>query len=209
MIKNEIGNVHGRLTVIAHVGSSKGKAKWACRCSCGNIKVVSGDSLRRKTIQSCGCLQMEFMRNNSATHRLTKTRTYRSWQEMKARCYNIKSISYPNYGGRGISVCEQWMQFENFLNDMGIRPAKTFLERIDNAKNYSPENCVWATRIEQNRNRRNNVKIEYNGKTQCLSAWCEELKLPYPRIYYRVSVKHWLINKAFETPFVEHKDRFK
>ena len=206
MRKDETGKVFGRLTVISFAGSNSGKAEWNCICECGKNKIASGDSLRTGKIKSCGCFQKESRGQNLKTHAMSRSPTYRSWQEMKQRCFDPSAISYPNYGARGISICKRWMKFENFLADLGVRPEGTSLERNNNSKGYSKSNCRWASRKEQNRNKRSNVKIKYRGKTKCLSEWCEELKLPYPRTYYRIS-NGWSPVKAFETPFVEHKYR--
>jgi hypothetical protein len=131
---------------------------------------------------------------------MSKTPTYRSWQEMHARCTDLTAISFPNYGARGIKVCARWNSFENFLNDLGTRPVGHSLERNDNFKNYTPKNCRWATRTEQNRNKRSNRVLLYKGELCCLSEWCERLAIPYSRTYYRVVVKKWPIEKAFEEP---------
>ena len=155
---------------------------------------------------SCGCYQKETRGMSRKTHGLTNSFTYRSWQMMKKRCTSPNDVSYKNYGARGISYPPRWETFENFLKDMGERPSGTFLERIDNSKNYSKSNCKWATRTEQNRNRRLNILFRYKRQTKCLAEWCELLNLPYPRTYHRLS-KGWSVEKAFTTPFVKHKDR--
>lgn len=108
-------------------------------------------------------------------HGMIHTREYGSWSAMKKRCLVPENKSYPNYGGRGITVCQEWIDsFEQFYKDMGDRPANTTLHRIDNDGNYCPENCKWATPAEQARDRRSNVWIEYNGKEQCISDWANE-----------------------------------
>ena len=208
MIKNEVGKIYGRLVVVERSPSVGGKAMWLCRCSCGNTKTVSGDSLRQGKVRSCGCFQQE-SRTKARTHGMSRSPTYRSWQEMRVRCNDKFAISYANYGGRGVRVCKRWDRFENFLADMGVRPKGAFLERKNNNRNYTPKNCVWATRLQQNRNKRSNVTVEYKGRKTCLSAWCEELDLPYPRMYYRIVVKGWVARTAFETPFLTHKERIK
>lgn len=199
-MKDEIGNVYGRLTVIARAGSAGSKAAWLYRCSCGVEKIASGDSLRQGNIKSCGCYRREFSTTKNTTHGMTRTPTYRSWQEMRVRCADPTSISYPNYGGRGIKVCKRWARFENFLADMGVRPEGLSLDRRNTAKNYIPSNCKWSSRTEQNRNKRSNVVVSYRGKRRCLSEWCELLSLPYPRVYYRIVINKWATARAFETP---------
>lgn len=205
--KNELGNTYGRLTVISQTASVNEKAAWLCACSCGNSKVVTGDGLRTGRVVSCGCYRSECYGKNSITHGMARTPTYRSWQEMRTRCSDPTSVSFPNYGERGVKVCRRWKKFENFLADMGIRPVGTSLDRRNVNKGYSKSNCRWATRVEQNRNKRSNVMVRYNRTTKCLSAWCEELNIPYPRTYNRIVINGWSPKKAFETPFVKHSDR--
>lgn len=111
-------------------------------------------------------------------HGMTKTREYRSWHTMKTRCYHKECPSYQDYGGRGITVCDRWLGsdgFQNFLMDMGRRPLRTTLDRIDNNAGYEPSNCRWATRKEQQNNTRRNVLITYNGKTLNMTQWAEKL----------------------------------
>lgn len=125
------------------------------------------------------------------------TPTYQSWQAMKQRCNNTKHACYQNYGGRGIKVCPRWETYSNFLADMGERPEGCSIDRIDNDLGYTLENCKWSTRTEQNRNNTQNRLINYQGKTKCLSAWCELLGLTYPRVYMRVFKLNWSTEDAF------------
>jgi hypothetical protein len=106
-----------------------------------------------------------------------RTPTYRSWSNMHTRTYDPTHPSYPNYGGEGVLVCERWASYDAFYEDMGERPDGMTLDRIDNTKGYEPGNCRWATPKEQNRNKRDNVMLTFNGKTQCVAAWGEELGL--------------------------------
>lgn len=127
------------------------------------------------------------------------TRTYQSWQAMRNRCTNPRAVDFARYGGRGIGVCQRWIQFQNFLTDMGERPTGTSLDRIDNAGDYSPENCRWATRKEQCRNRRSSRHICYRGEVLTLAEWIERLGLKKGLIENRL--KHgWSPARAFETP---------
>jgi hypothetical protein len=161
------GKVFGRLTVLKRGKTSKwGHIHWACRCSCGNVKEICGTSLKKKNSSSCGCLQKELLTERNKTHGMHGSPEYISWQSMKNRCYNLERDNYHNYGGRGIIVCDRWLNsFENFYEDMGPRPDDDYysLDRIDSNGNYEPSNCRWATDEEQIINRRT-TKI--NGKKE-------------------------------------------
>ncbi|MCK5015416.1 MAG: AP2 domain-containing protein [Candidatus Omnitrophica bacterium] len=144
----------GRLTVICRVENDKnGIAVWRCLCVCGNIKNIRGNNLVRGT-KSCGCLQKESASKCFMTHGMRNTSEYKVWLDIRQRCNNPNNKSYVNYGGRGITVCEKWLKFENFFEDMGNRPDGLTIERIDNDKGYYKENCKWATYSEQGRNKR-------------------------------------------------------
>jgi len=170
-----------------HIFSSGRRARmFKCRCDCGNIANVFSCNLKSGKTLSCGCLKNEELRKRSLTHGMSKTKIYNIWILMHRRCNNPKIKDYPNYGGRGIRVCDHWNRFENFYADMGEGPDKLTLERIDNNGNYNSENCKWATRKEQRRNSRNTRKIEYQGKTKYLIEWAKELKISYHALYKRL-----------------------
>ena len=193
LIKNEIGRSYGALTVTGFSHSKPGAAFWTCKCKCGTVVAVRGNSLRSGNTTSCGCSQIK--------HGMTGTKTYKSWTGLMHRCYYPEDISYINYGGRGIKVCKRWHDFSAFFADMGERPTGCSIDRVHGDKGYSKSNCVWSTRKTQNRNHRGNRQITYLGRTQCLSAWCEELGLKYPRMYFRIIVRKWSPEKAFTDPF--------
>jgi hypothetical protein len=132
-------------------------------------------------------------------HNMSKTKVYHTWVLMMNRCHNKKDSSYFKYGARGISVCEKWKTFENFLEDMGLPLAHESIDRIDNNGNYSPENCRWATRKEQCRNRRSNRIYTLNGKSKTLKEWSEIYKINYQTLHNRVHTQKWPIMRALTT----------
>ncbi len=134
------------------------------------------------------------------------TSTYTAWCAMKSRCYSPTSTSYDNYGAKGITVCTRWRDsFENFLQDIGEKPNKTYsIERINNAKGYFPENCRWATASEQNRNYGRNVFITYAGRRQCLADWANELAINKATLRYRLKAG-WTVDDAFKLPVSIYK----
>ena len=134
-----------------------------------------------------------------ATHGMSFSRTYGIWGNMLYRCNAESASNYQDYGGRGISVCDRWHSFDAFLEDMGPQPTGMTLERKDVNGNYSPQNCIWATRKEQARNRRNNVSVEFNGKSMCLIAFAEYIKKPY-RVVLQRWTRGWSIERIAKTP---------
>lgn len=174
---------YGRLTVVKP--SLVDPEKWVCQCDCGKAKEINGCSLRRGLTQSCGCLHVEAMKARG-THHKSKTKIYRLWSMMLDRCNNQKNKYYPRYGKRGIKVCERWETFDNFYADMGERPNGKSLDRIDNDQGYTPDNCRWASPREQNINKADNRRLTYQGKTQTLLEWSEELGINYNTLNTRV-----------------------
>jgi len=181
------GQRFGRLVAIKRV-SRKPYTLWACRCDCGNNTVVRLGHLRAGATQSCGCL----VRETSTTHGQWGTPEYNAWNTMKQRCLNPNNPRWHQYGGRGITVCEQWLPFENFIADMGQKPSPEHsLDRIDNESGYRPDNCRWATRSEQCRNSR----ASYNS----IAAKCRARGITYATVKDRRR-KGWTLRQALNTP---------
>lgn len=165
---NLLGRRFNRLLVIAPAQSKNGRTFWNCQCNCGNQKEIATTPLLNGLTQSCGCLHKERVSEAKKTHGQSKNHTtpeYVAWLHMKSRCYNENNDSYGRYGGRGITVCERWLEsFENFFADIGKRPEGMSLERIDNSQGYTPQNCKWATVFEQANNKRNNFFVIWEGQ---------------------------------------------
>lgn len=156
------GRAFGRLTVLSRDYAGRGRARWFVECACGVRKSVDGYHMKVGRIQSCGCYLHEvtvaqapalLRRDGNPSHGMSKTPVYFVWKAMRQRCQNPKARDYRHYGARGIAVCDRWQSFENFYSDMG-EPHGLTLERRDNDRGYSPDNCIWATQSDQVRNRR-------------------------------------------------------
>lgn len=188
------GQIFGRLKVLEHFkivdrSGKRVRTKWRCKCECGNITDVAGSSLRSGNTKSCGCLHKEKMSILKKIHGLRHSSEYYSWSAMRSRCSNPKNIRYKNYGGRGIKVCDEWLNdFVQYYKDMGPKPSpKHSIDRINNDGDYEPRNCRWATRNEQQRNTGQNVWLTYKGETKTQSEWSKELGMT--RTTIRVKLK--------------------
>ncbi len=188
--KNHFGKKFGKLTVISFAGfkeypSGTRFSRWNCECECGNIRDYPTGALLNGVLRQCWQCGI----NYRTKHGKHATKTYRCWISMKSRCSNKKHKMFYLYGGRGISVCDRWLDsFENFLADVGeCPPDKKSLDRFPNKNgNYEPGNCRWATAKEQSRNMRRNKIITFNGVSKCVAEWAEELGIHQGALRYRL-----------------------
>ena len=186
------GSVFGSLLAVKQVGqNTKNQWIWECLCECGKTVLVVSDSLRRGHTQSCGCLRLKRLRESITTHghaaQGDHSITYTTWQVMLQRCENPKNPAYPEYGGKGITVCERWHTFEHFLKDMGERPSMHYsIDRISNNWGYDPSNCRWATKKEQQRNRADCHFVTAFGETRTIAEWTEISHLSFSTISGRL-----------------------
>ena len=201
--KDITGQKFGRLTALYRLHNTKGRVKWLCVCKCGNLVEVTSHDLQQNNTKSCGCLHTEILvkRNKiNATHGQSHARIYRTWTNIRDRCYNNVNPNYNNYGGRGIAVCDEWKDnfqaFYDWSMANGYDDTLT-IDRVDNNKGYEPNNCRWATQKQQARNRRSNRNYTINGETYCLSKWCEIYNINYQTAVYRLN-HNWTIEKALE-----------
>ncbi|DBA08807.1 hypothetical protein PALA5_05049 [Pseudomonas aeruginosa] len=179
--------------------SNRGRS--VCRCDCGAIHEASNGNIRHGKTKSCGCLKAQ---GNHRTHGSTGTLTHKRWLSMTRRCRDEKCIGYENYGGRGITVCDRWMSFENFLADMGECQPDMTLDRIDPNGNYEPDNCRWADKTTQARNTRANRLMTWNGQTHCVEEWAEIIGVSSRSLMSRIRLG-WSDEKALSTPIRQHK----
>lgn len=184
-IRDLTGQKFQMLTALELRGrNEKRQTLWLFRCDCGTEKVLWGASVAHGYTKSCGCWQKANPARKS--HGESGSRTFQSWASMRQRCTNPTNPRYADYGGRGISVCERWNSFENFLLDMGERPAGATIDRFpNNDGNYEPGNCRWASMTEQNRNRRTTINVEHDGETLPLKAWADRVGVSYKTIWHR------------------------
>lgn len=178
-------------------------AFWHCRCSCGTVRSVKAGSLTQGKSISCGCARLDAV----IDHGMTKTREFKSWDSMIQRCTNPKAPDFPKYGGRGITICPQWLEsFNNFYRDMGDRPQGKSLDRLDVNGNYEPGNCRWATRSEQQRNKSNQIQVTAFGRTQTVGLWSLETGVDSKAIHWRIKTG-WPPERAVTEPKAARKRR--
>lgn len=215
-IENDlIGKIFGRLKVVSYSHKEKKENNvgflhyYNCICECGNKCLVERNSLKYGNTKSCGCIHKEqIVKRNKNTAKLSGDsvkyeRLYNIYNAMINRCYSINNEKYNNYGGRGIKICDEWLNgwncFKNWALSNGYSDNLT-IDRINVDGNYEPNNCRWVTNKVQANNKTNNKYLEYNGETKTLSEWCDELNLPYHTIKARLNKLGMTVEEAFNTP---------
>lgn len=195
-IKDLTGQKFNHLTVIGI--AERNPLKWECQCDCGNTTGVRTCNLTRGLVKSCGCIH----HRGNPTHGQCYTRVYRIYAKILRRCFVTDDPAYKNYGGRGITMCEEWRNsfeaFSEWAYSNGYADGKT-IDRIDNNGDYSPENCRWATPSEQANNTRRNRNFTLNGKTQTLAQWCNEYGAKYGTVHQRLKMG-WTFEEAISLP---------
>ena len=205
-VDTPIGKRFGSLVILKEVdqrvdGCKQKRRIVTARCDCGAEREFHLFNVLYGRSTSCGCGRAH------KTHGMSRTSTYLSWLAMVRRCTDINSSNYGRYGGAGISVCGRWKSFENFLDDMGERPANTSIDRVDNSRGYEPGNCRWATATTQARNQRRNRLLTHDGMTMPLAAWAEKNNLNAGTLRTRLR-DGWTVERALMQPVRNTKDSF-
>ena len=201
------GEKFGEWTIIEKIDTEK----YLAKCSCGTEKIVFYNNLKRGLSTNCGCIQNEKCRKRMTTHGKSKSKIYMVWAGMKRRCYNPNQKSYPDYGGRGIKMCDDWKEnFESFYKwsmENGYIEGEVEIDRIDVNGNYCPENCRWVSMAVQNRNKLSytprTAMLTVDGVTKPIMTWAEEVGIPYKTLWRRLSVG-WEPKRAITTPVRRH-----
>ena len=187
----------GRLTVLRLDSKGyRGRKTWLCTCTCGGTKLVSTASLRDGKTKSCGCLHLETLAKRSVTHGDSGSKEHRIWCSMWARCKIKSATGYAQYGARGITVCNEWKDFAEFLRDMGRCPEGCSLNRINNDSGYSKENCSWATNHEQACNTSRTRWVEKDGVLMLAAEVAKQNMVPYATYKSRLYKQKWSIEEA-------------
>lgn len=206
----KVGDRFGRLVVLEEVEPIYEKQKirrYLCQCDCGNTKIVRYNNLLYGGTRSCGCLVHDGL-GRKYPKKLVDSRLYVIWNSIKERCYCPNSTSYPRYGAKGISMCDQWrqnfMSFYNWAISNGYSDELS-IDRIIGTGNYEPSNCRWASDITQSNNRSSNVRVTCNGETHTLAEWCRIIGIQPQTLYYRLNRAKWSVEKALMTPVKQNK----
>lgn len=202
-LKDLTGLRYGRLTVLRFSEMRGRKSLWECQCECGRVKIIRSDNLQSGDSTSCGCYKQDLL----TKHGDYSSRLYGIWHSMRHRCLCPTSVQYKDYGGRGISICDEWADFSVFREwalthgyDESASKGQCTLDRIDNNGNYCPENCRWVSILVQDNNKRNNVILSFDGKEQTIADWARELSINYVTLYSRIHKQGWSIARALTTP---------
>ena len=202
------GQKYNRLTVLEYAGRDKyNRPLWKCKCDCGNIRIVNSHALRTGNTKSCGCLNIDRIKERNRvlkrTHGETNTKLFHVWSGIKTRCHNPHSINYHIYGQRGIKICDEWVNsyesFRDWAYENGYKEDLT-IDRIDVNGNYEPSNCRWVTPKENNRNRRSNTLITFNGETHCIAEWADIVGIDYDVLQHRFKSKTYTVERALTEP---------
>lgn len=186
------GITFNKWTVLKYIGTnSRFQTLYKCKCECGSIRICLGSNIKNGLSKTCGCS----WKTAKVTHGMSKTRIFKIWNNMRSRCSNPNRIDYRFYGGRGIKVCKRWHKFENFYKDMGDGGKSKSLDRINNNKNYSKENCRWSTRLEQSQNLRSNRILKFEGKKYVASEAARVFNINYSTMMSRLR-RGWSIKNA-------------
>lgn len=197
------GKRFGRLVVLERAESVNGRTMWKCKCDCGVECVKESYSLKIGDTRSCGCLHKDIIKITSKKHGLSKHPLYKRYLKIKERCYNPNNKSYKDYGGRGIKMCDEWLNdfvaFYNWAMENGYEKGLE-IDRIDNNKGYSPDNCRFVDRTIQANNRRTSHYLTLNGQTKTIANWSKEIHIDHSVIEQRVNKLGWSDEKALTTP---------
>lgn len=200
-----IGKKHGKLVIQSFSHKDEhGKRIWNCLCECGKIIALSHVEFSRK--KTCGCFDEKRAGTRYKTHGMSQTSEWSIWHGIRKRCLCKTDQVYHRYGGRGITMCQEWIDsFEAFYADMGPRPVGKTIDRIDNNFGYSKENCRWVDWKTQQRNRRSNHLITFQGETKCLIEWAEQFGIRKDTLRRRIVIYKWTIDEALGTPVIKRK----
>ena len=203
----------GRLLVVRESDIKK-RTAWECLCDCGNTVVVTTTNLRNKGTKSCGCLRVDVTTETHTIHgcdrKSGRNRLYVIWTNMRERCSNPNNDAYDNYGGRGITVCDEWnidfTEFKQWAISNGYNEDSNSqtIDRIDVNRGYSPDNCRWISRKEQANNKRNSRYVTYEGKRVNIAELSEITGVPYFLLYKRIVIRGWDVVRAVTTPKITH-----
>lgn len=222
MVDNLIGKRFGKLVVISKgkkPNSKDNHAYWICKCDCGNTTLVASNSLKLGRTTSCGCYGVEMRNKQGGKNKIhgetyinkKKTKLYRTWANIKARCYNENNKSYVNYGYRGIKMCDEWKNDFSTFRDWSINNGyndNLSIDRIDNNGDYTPENCRWTTTNVQQNNKRSNHIVIYNGKQYTVANLCKVLNIPYGRTLDRINAGYTIEEAVQNIKFSTHYKHF-